>query len=53
MSDQLTTNFTTRFGILVPNTNYPPGVDYRLGAWAMTSMWDDDVGMLFIEFVLC
>ncbi|KAG2135329.1 hypothetical protein DEU56DRAFT_901841 [Suillus clintonianus] len=24
--------FTTRFGILVPNTNYPPGLDYRRGA---------------------
>ncbi|OJA09806.1 hypothetical protein AZE42_10939 [Rhizopogon vesiculosus] len=30
-ADTLPTSFTTRFGILVPNTNYPPGVDYRQG----------------------
>ncbi|KAG1741429.1 uncharacterized protein EDB91DRAFT_328571 [Suillus paluster] len=30
-TDTLSTNFTTRFGILVPNTNYPPGLDCRQG----------------------
>ncbi|KAG1720260.1 hypothetical protein EDB19DRAFT_1918100 [Suillus lakei] len=28
-TDSLSRNFTTRFGILVPNTNYPPGLDGR------------------------
>ncbi|KAG2135328.1 hypothetical protein DEU56DRAFT_949282 [Suillus clintonianus] len=27
--DPLSRSFTTRFGILVPNTNYPPGLDCR------------------------
>ncbi|KAG2068855.1 hypothetical protein BDR04DRAFT_733605 [Suillus decipiens] len=27
----LSRNFTTRFGILIPNTNYPPGLDCRVG----------------------
>ncbi|KAG2358487.1 hypothetical protein BDR07DRAFT_1489379 [Suillus spraguei] len=27
----LSRNFTTRFGVLVPNTNYPPGLDCRTG----------------------
>ncbi|KAG2132708.1 uncharacterized protein EDB93DRAFT_1255125 [Suillus bovinus] len=30
-TDPLSRNFTTRFGILVPNTNYPPGLDCRVG----------------------
>ncbi|KAG1717470.1 hypothetical protein EDB19DRAFT_1260961 [Suillus lakei] len=30
-TDSLSRNFTTRFGILVPNTNYPPGLDGRVG----------------------
>ncbi|KIK44192.1 hypothetical protein CY34DRAFT_802892 [Suillus luteus UH-Slu-Lm8-n1] len=30
-TDPLSRNFTTQFGILVPNTNYPPGIDCRLG----------------------
>ncbi|KAG1741431.1 uncharacterized protein EDB91DRAFT_1130369 [Suillus paluster] len=29
VADPLSRSFTTRFGILVPNTNYPPGLDYR------------------------
>jgi hypothetical protein len=28
-ADPLSRSFTSRFGILVPNTNYPPGLDYR------------------------
>ncbi|KAG2341000.1 hypothetical protein BDR05DRAFT_1002152 [Suillus weaverae] len=28
-TDPLSRNFTTRFGVLVPNTNYPPGLDCR------------------------
>ncbi|KAG1815193.1 uncharacterized protein BJ212DRAFT_1481721 [Suillus subaureus] len=31
ITDPLSTNFTTRFGVLVPNTNYPPGLDCRGG----------------------
>ncbi|KAG2036006.1 hypothetical protein BDR03DRAFT_476378 [Suillus americanus] len=31
VTDLLSTNFTTRFGVLVPNTNYPPGLDCRGG----------------------
>ncbi|KAG2135299.1 hypothetical protein DEU56DRAFT_981165 [Suillus clintonianus] len=31
-ADPLPTTFTSQFGILVPNTNYPPGFDYRHGA---------------------
>ncbi|KAG0708013.1 hypothetical protein DFH29DRAFT_562133 [Suillus ampliporus] len=31
-ADPLPTDFTTRFGILVPNTNYPPGLDWRRNA---------------------
>ncbi|KAG1750799.1 hypothetical protein EDB19DRAFT_1904196 [Suillus lakei] len=30
-AEPLPTSFTTRFGILVPNTNYPPGLDRRKG----------------------
>ncbi|KAG2752878.1 hypothetical protein P692DRAFT_20871405 [Suillus brevipes Sb2] len=30
-TDPLSRNFTTRFGVLVPNTNYPPGLDCRQG----------------------
>ncbi|KAG1790622.1 uncharacterized protein HD556DRAFT_682845 [Suillus plorans] len=30
-TDTLSRNFTTRFGVLVPNTNYPPGLDGRVG----------------------
>jgi hypothetical protein len=30
-TDPLSRNFTTRFGVLVPNTNYPPGLDCRFG----------------------
>ncbi|KAG1779474.1 hypothetical protein EV702DRAFT_1195422 [Suillus placidus] len=30
-TDPLSRNFTTRFGVLVPNTNYPPGLDCRVG----------------------
>ncbi|KAG2341274.1 hypothetical protein BDR05DRAFT_965775 [Suillus weaverae] len=26
-------SFTSPFGILVPNTNYPPGLDYRRSVW--------------------
>ncbi|KAG2084447.1 uncharacterized protein F5147DRAFT_797234 [Suillus discolor] len=29
-TDTLSRNFTTRFGVLVPNTNYPPGLDCRV-----------------------
>ncbi|KAG1859521.1 hypothetical protein DFJ58DRAFT_744615 [Suillus subalutaceus] len=32
VADPLSTNFTTRFGVLVPNTNYPPGIDCRVGS---------------------
>ena len=46
-------DFTTRFGILVPNTNYPPGIDYRYGSWGIAFIGDIDVGMAFIDFVLC
>jgi hypothetical protein len=31
VTDRLSRNFMTRFGVLVPNTNYPPGLDCRLG----------------------
>ncbi|KAG1815194.1 uncharacterized protein BJ212DRAFT_1300357 [Suillus subaureus] len=34
ITDPLSTNFTTRFGVLVPNTNYPPGLDCRGGFMA-------------------
>ncbi|KAG2135309.1 hypothetical protein DEU56DRAFT_396632 [Suillus clintonianus] len=30
-ADPSLTTFTSQFGILVPNTNYPPGYDYRYG----------------------
>ncbi|KAG1865220.1 hypothetical protein C8R48DRAFT_772919 [Suillus tomentosus] len=30
-TDPLPGNFTTQFGVLVPNTNYPPGLDSRAG----------------------
>lgn len=30
-TDPWSRNFTTRFGVLVPNTNYPPGLDSRVG----------------------
>ncbi|KAG1779484.1 hypothetical protein EV702DRAFT_1088555 [Suillus placidus] len=30
-TDPLLRNFTTRFRVLVPNTNYPPGLDCRVG----------------------
>jgi hypothetical protein len=47
----LPTSFTARFGILVPNTNYPPGLDYRYGgmfhSWGKT-----DVRTIFIDVVL-
>ncbi|KAG1729731.1 hypothetical protein EDB19DRAFT_2027683 [Suillus lakei] len=42
-AERLTTSFTTGFGILVPNTNYPPGVDHRRSAWVMHSQGDTDV----------
>ncbi|KAG1859524.1 hypothetical protein DFJ58DRAFT_875232 [Suillus subalutaceus] len=32
VTDPLSTNFTTQFGVLVPNTNYPPGIDCRVGS---------------------
>ncbi|KAG1774437.1 hypothetical protein EV702DRAFT_1240561 [Suillus placidus] len=32
-ADPLPRNFTSPFGILVPNTNYPPGLDYRRSVW--------------------
>ncbi|KAG1859522.1 hypothetical protein DFJ58DRAFT_726244 [Suillus subalutaceus] len=32
VADPLSTNFTTQFGVLVPNTNYPPGIDCRGGS---------------------
>lgn len=38
-TDTLSRNFTTRFGVLVPNTNYPPGLDCRGGCmsdWGAT-----------------
>ncbi|KAG2346355.1 hypothetical protein BDR05DRAFT_779625 [Suillus weaverae] len=31
-TDPLSRNFTTRFGVLVPNTNYPPGLECRVGS---------------------
>ncbi|KAG0708003.1 hypothetical protein DFH29DRAFT_844028 [Suillus ampliporus] len=39
-ANPLSTSFTTRFGILVPNTNYPPGLDCRLSV--MRSGGDGD-----------
>ncbi|KAG1717472.1 hypothetical protein EDB19DRAFT_1261096 [Suillus lakei] len=42
-AERLTTTFTTQFGILVPNTNYPPGVDYRHSSWMIHSWGDTDV----------
>ncbi|KAG0708001.1 hypothetical protein DFH29DRAFT_871255 [Suillus ampliporus] len=42
-ANPLSTSFTTRFGILVPNTNYPPGVDYHHYAWAGIPMGETDV----------
>jgi len=51
--DPLPTDFITRFGILVPNTNYPPGIDYRHDAWEMAYIGDTDVRMVFIDFVSC
>ncbi|KAG2092512.1 uncharacterized protein F5147DRAFT_619664 [Suillus discolor] len=38
-TDTLSRNFTARFGVLVPNTNYPPGLDCRAGCmsdWGAT-----------------
>ncbi|KAG2053072.1 hypothetical protein BDR06DRAFT_486880 [Suillus hirtellus] len=40
-TDTLSRNFTTRFGVLVPNTNYPPGLDCRRGCtydWGVTDI---------------
>ncbi|KAG1805356.1 hypothetical protein EV424DRAFT_1330270, partial [Suillus variegatus] len=40
-TDTLSRNFTARFGVLVPNTNYPPGLDCRRGCmydWAVTDI---------------
>jgi hypothetical protein len=31
VTDPLSRNFTTQFGVMVPNTNYPPGLDCRVG----------------------
>ncbi|KAG2036007.1 hypothetical protein BDR03DRAFT_961029 [Suillus americanus] len=31
VTDPLSTNFTTQFGVLIPNTNYPPALDCRGG----------------------
>ncbi|KAG1779470.1 hypothetical protein EV702DRAFT_103564 [Suillus placidus] len=42
-AERLKTSFTTRFGILVPNTNYPPGLDYRRGIRRLHSQGDTDV----------
>jgi hypothetical protein len=53
MTDVLPRKFTTRFGILVPNTNYPPGIDYRYRAWEVISMGDTDVGLVFVDSALC
>ncbi|KAG2135330.1 hypothetical protein DEU56DRAFT_807644 [Suillus clintonianus] len=36
-TDPLLKIFASRFGILVPNTNYPPGLDYRSNAWSIPS----------------
>ncbi|KAG2135331.1 hypothetical protein DEU56DRAFT_807650 [Suillus clintonianus] len=33
-TDPLLRVFASRFGILVPNTNYPPGLDFRPTAWS-------------------
>ncbi|KAG2131368.1 hypothetical protein DEU56DRAFT_456901 [Suillus clintonianus] len=40
--DPLPTTITTRFGILVPNTNYPPGLDYRHSMVVTNPMSEDD-----------
>jgi len=50
ITDPLPRSFTSRFGILVPNTNYPPGLDYRYSSWTgMTLMGETDVRMIFID----
>jgi len=50
ITDPLPRSFTSRFGILVPNTNYPPRLDYRYSSWmAMTLMGEIDVRMIFIN----
>jgi hypothetical protein len=49
-TDPLPRNFTTRFGILVPNTNYPPGLDCR---HSISDTRANDVRTIFIDFTLC
>jgi hypothetical protein len=50
-TDPLSRNFTTRFGVLVPNTNYPPGLDCRVGF--VPEGGENDVRTFFIDFILC
>jgi hypothetical protein len=50
-TDPLSRNFTTQFGVLVPNTNYPPGLDCRVGF--MSNGGETDVRTVFIDFILC
>jgi len=45
-------NFSTRFGILVPNTNYPPGVDYRIGGMGHPRGENVRILTFFIDLVL-
>ncbi|OJA10098.1 hypothetical protein AZE42_07535 [Rhizopogon vesiculosus] len=42
LAGSLPTDFTTGFGILVPNTNYPPGIDYRNGSWVIANVGRSD-----------
>ncbi|KAJ8589819.1 hypothetical protein M405DRAFT_861897 [Rhizopogon salebrosus TDB-379] len=53
-ADQSPTSFTARFGILVPNTNYPPGLDYRYGgmfhSWGKTdTIHSESIYEYFVE----
>jgi hypothetical protein len=50
-TDPLSRNFTTQFGVMVPNTNYPPGLDCRVGF--MSNGGASDVRTTFVDFTLC
>ncbi|KAG1902450.1 uncharacterized protein F5891DRAFT_1216514 [Suillus fuscotomentosus] len=48
-TDTLSRNFTTRFGILVPNTNYPPGLDSRAGFMSKGERLIESIYEYFVE----
>jgi hypothetical protein len=50
--DPLPSSVIVQFGILVPNTNYPPGLDYRQMGMITHSQIETDVRTILIDFAL-